>query len=306
MKEIVLDTSLEIIESDFQPFNPKHFFRDNEGYDPVTMITNQITHQNYLGYLVMCWKRHYGVVISPTILWNMVLGNLAFEVNQNPETYRKYFTDSDDKKEIIVDQGGNLISVGLLINALSGVIPDDIMGDFFPEFSTDTDKAIIANYTVFLDMVSPYYNYGMFLCGIPKIKILGRTEDWDALGAACVRVWEAIPEFETYLNTVLDRVNDIIDDEADFSELFKLQRCGSGGQVEVEGWIRDFYIEQPRVNYPENFIPCISKIDYKNYNENGKEYRLFAGLFVSQVEDDYLVPEFENIYYVKSDKEETV
>ena len=301
MKEIILDNSLEIVEKDFRILNPQRSFGiDEEEFTLIPESDINIIHRNYLDYLSMCWKNHYGVVISPTILWNMVLGNLAFEVNKNPKTYRKYFTDSDEKKEIIVDQGGNLINVELLINVLNGIISKNIMDDFFPDFTTNTDKSIIANYTSFLDMVSPYYNYGMLLCGIPKIKILGTDEDWDLLGASCVRVWTAIPEFESYLNTVLDKINNIIYNDADFSKFFSLQRCGSGSQVEVNGWITDFFIEQPSINFPENFISCISKIDYKNYNEDGKEYRLFAGLFTSEIEDGYLVPEFNNMYFVKT------
>jgi len=301
MKEIILDNLLKIVEKDFRILNPRHSFGiDEKEFTIIPESDIDIIHRNYLDYLSMCWKNHYGIIISPTILWNMVLGNLAFEVNKNPETYRKYFTNFNDKMEIIINQGGNLINVKLLINKLNGIIPNNIMDDFFPDFTTDTDKSIIANYTAFLDMVSPYYNYGMFLCGIPKIKILGTDEDWDLLGASCVRIWTAIPEFKSYLNTVLDRINEIIYNDADFSKFFSLQRCGSGSQVEVNGWITDFFIEQPSINFPENFISCISKIDYKNYNEDGKEYRLFAGLFTSEIEDGYLVPEFNNMYFVKT------
>ena len=80
--------------------------------------------------------------------------------------------------------------------------------------------------------------------------------------------------------------------------MFSLERCGSGSQVMVSGWITQLYIEQPRIPYPENFISCVSKIDYKCYND-GSDYRLYAGLFVSKIENDYLVPEFDSTYYKK-------
>ena len=301
MKEIILDGNLTVDERDFRPLNPQGAFGFKyQEFEPVTKL--DVTHRNYLDYLVMCWKQHYGVIISPTILWNMVLSNLAFEVNRVPDTYHKYFTESDEKQEIIVEQGGYLIDPALLIKMLKGLIPNNNIDSFFPKFTTDSDLSVIANNIAFLDMVSPYYNYGMLLCGIPKVKVLGTVEDWDCIGAACVRVWEAIPEFETYLNTVLDRINEICHNNADFSNLFSLQRCGSGSQIEVSGWIIDFFIEQPRVPYPENFVSCISKIDYKNYNEGGKEYRLYAGLFRSEVEDGYLVPEFSTQYFEKTVK----
>ena len=301
MKEIILDSSLTVEDRDFRVVSPQsaYGFRYQE-FEPVTEL--DVIHRNFLDYLVLCWGRHYGVVISPTILWNMVLSNLAFEVNRVPDTYRKYFTDSDEKKEIVVTQGGYLIDPQLLINKLRGLIPDDNMGDFFPKFSTDGDMSVLANQIAFLDMVSPYYNYGMLLCGIPKVKVLGTNEDWQWFMNHLGKLTGLLEEANDYLVGVAVRVAEIAQETADYSELFSLERCGSGSQVEVTGWIRDFFIEQPRVPYPENFVSCISKIDYKNYNEGGKEYRLYAGLFTSEVEDGYLVPAFNTQYFEKTDK----
>ena len=302
MKEIILDSSLTVEDRDFRVVNPQsaYGFRYQE-FEPVTEL--DVIHRNFLDYLVLCWGRHYGVVISPTILWNMVLSNLAFEVNRVPDTYRKYFTESDEKQEIVVTQGGYLIDPQLLINKLHGYIPNDIIDSFFPKFTTDSDLSVIANNIAFLDMVSPYYNYGMLLCGIPKVRVIGEKADWLKFMMRLGELSVVIPEFSTYLLAVANRVSVITDETADYSEMFSLERCGSGSQVEVSGWIRDFFIEQPRVPYPENFVSCISKIDYKNYNEGGKEYRLYAGLFTSKVEDGYLVPAFNTQYFEKSKSE---
>jgi hypothetical protein len=298
MKEIILNDTLTIVEQSFNEFIPKYFFNNLGNFEPITTIDAKITHRNYLDYLCLCWKRHYGVVISPTILWNMVLNNLAFQVNKTPNIFKKYFTESDEKQEILVQQGGNQIDVAQLIAGVSAKIPTEILDHVFPKYSTDSDKAIIANYTAFLDMVSPYYNYGMYLCGIPKVRVLGTLDDWNLFIAKCMKVAELIPEFSKYLETVRKRIVRIYEDTCNYADIFRLDACGSGSQAEVEGWIRDFYIEQPRVTYPENFISCISKIDYHNYNDN-KDYRLYAGLFTSTLEDGYLVPEFDNIYFVE-------
>ena len=303
MKEIILDESLEIQERDFPKFNHRNLLNINGDFEKTTNIDAEITHGNYLHYLVLCWKRHYGVVISPTILWNMVLNNLAFEVNKEPETYRKYFTESEGKQEIIVVQGGNLINVSLIINELPNYIPSTILDDAFPEFSTDDEDSLMADYTAFLDMVSPYYNYSMLLCGIPKIKVLGTVRDWRLFIVGLDRIAQHIPEFKEYLSVVGQRINDLLEDNCDYSNLFELKRCGSGSQVEVSGWIRDFFIEQPSVPYPENFVSCISKIDYRCYNDN-KDYRMYAGLFKSKLENDYLIPSFDKIYFLNKGEAE--
>lgn len=300
MKEIILDDSLTVEERDFKILNQRFAFGiEEDDFEAITEV--DIIHRNYLGYLSMCWNRHYGIVISPTILWNMVLNNLAYKVNQEPETFRKYFSESDEKQEIKVMQGGNLIDVKLLIAGLKGRIPSSMLEDSFPAFSTDTKKSVIADYTAFLDMVSPYYNYSMFLCGIPKVRVLGTDKDWSKLMFTLGKVTALLPECQDYLITVANHVALIADNNCDFSDFFRLDRCGSGSQVEVSGWIRDFFIEQPRVSYPENFISCISKIDYHNYNDD-KDYRLYAGLFNSEIENGYLVPEFDNIYFLNKTK----
>ena len=235
----------------------------------------------------------------------MVLNNLAYKVNKTPNVFRKYFTESDEKQEIVVQQGGNKIDTELLIENVAWKIPTDIIMHCFPDYTTDTEKAKIANYTAFLDMVSPYYNYGMYLCGIPKIKVLGTLDDWNLFIAKCMKIAEIIPEFNTYLEVVRKRIVNIYEDSCDYSEMFRLDECGSGSQVEVEGWIKELFIEQPPVNYPENFISCISKIDYHNYND-GKDYRLYAGLFTSTIDDGYLVPEFDNMYFQKINPTEAI
>lgn len=298
MKEIIIDSSLTVIPGKAPEFDPQHFFNDSKGFEPITTIEAPMTHRNYLRYLGHCWQAHYGAVISPTILWNIVLCNLAFEVNKNAVRYRKYFTDSEEKKEIAVNQAGNQISVELLMQGIVGKMPTTIINECFPVFTTDTEMSKIANYTAFLDMVSPYYNYSMYCCGIPKVRVLGTPGDWQQFADKCVKIIEIIPEFDKYLDTVRLRILSILLELADYSKLFSLVRCGSGSQVEVEGWIQDFFIEIPRVGYPENFISCISKIDYRNDND-GKNYRMYAGLFTSKIEDGYLLPEFNNMYFVE-------
>lgn len=299
MKDIILDASLEVNPIKTDRLNSYGITGvDSKEFNSLSHVDTEIPHQNYLDYLGICWSNHYGIVISPTILWNLVLSNLAFEVNKNPTSYRKYFTESDEKQEIVTTQGGNLISVDDLISLIESKIPNNLMGDFFPTFTTDTESSDIANKTAFLDMVSPYYDYGMFLCGIPKVRVLGEKSDWLSFIFQLGKITTTIPEFSDYLIKVLDIISKISDETINYSEIFSLERCGSGHQVVVSGWISDLFMEQPRPAYVGNFITCVSKIDYKCYNDN-KNYRLCSGLFFSKIDDGFLIPEFDKIYFEK-------
>jgi len=265
--EITLDNSLEVKESDFPKYNYFKFFRVEDGLKQITEFDKKITHRNYLDYLGLCWNRHYGAVITPTIIWNMILNNLAFEVNKNPNTYRKYFTNAKDgKKDIVVYEDGNIITPKLLIDELEYEIPGNMFKYCFPEFTTDTEKSNVAMYSAFLDMVSPYYVYSMYMCGIPKVKVLGDFDDWSKIVESCMHIYKEIPEFKNYLSDAIEISLQIRNCAADFSKMFSLKRCGSGSQVEVSGWIKELFIEKPSIEYPNNFVSCISKVDYNCLN----------------------------------------
>ena len=85
MKEVILDETLEIQERNFPEFSPRKHFNINGDFEAISNVDSEITHRNYLDYLTICWRRHYGVIISPTILWNMVLNiSTQFIISNEP------------------------------------------------------------------------------------------------------------------------------------------------------------------------------------------------------------------------------
>ena len=47
MKEIILDSSLTVTQLKANEFNPKYFFNDSKGFEPVTNnLANEIIHRN--------------------------------------------------------------------------------------------------------------------------------------------------------------------------------------------------------------------------------------------------------------------
>lgn len=257
-----------------------------------------VKHTNYLEYLGEAWKSHYGIVFSPDILWHIVLNEIAQVIKGNPEQYRKLFTSSDDKQLILVKtMDSELIDLNLIMDGLKSLIPSNA-NLFLPEFTTSTATSLLAFMATFADAMSPFYNYGMYMCGITKVKVLGETEDWETIERNLKSLGDL---FET--SDVVDyftRVGNLVDtirtssgeDSASFwKDIFSLERCGSGGQVEVKGWINKLFMKTPRPAYINNYPTCVSYVAYRNITTN-QDFELVYGLFSSKLEHGFLEPEF--------------
>jgi len=267
-------------------------------------IFGDFRHKNYLTYLKMCWSTHYGIILKPDFIWYTILGEISQIICKSHQTYRELFTDSSEIKEIKVLTGDpQLISLNLLISELKKLVPLDIE-TFLPSFTTSNLESEMAFNAAFCEMSSPFYNYSMYLCGISKVKVYGTHEDWNKIVLLIEKIKEIMlslkggidKDLENYFSRIINITKSIVtnlrEDSQDFwKNIFELERCGSGGQVEVKGWFRDFYYILPSVKYVENFSSSISKVSY-TYLPTGQKYELSYGLFSSNISQDYLDPEF--------------
>lgn len=259
-------------------------------------ITGPVRHLNYLEYLAAAWQDHKGIVVSPDLIWHVVLNEIAGHIKANSAKYQSLFSASEGKVEILVPTGdAQLLPLDLIMGQLEALVPTDI-NVFRPVFSTSTKESKFAMMAVFADAMSPYYNYGMYMCGIRKVRILGTNQDWNQMLAALDNLGDILPDLKKYFTTVGQTVEGIANNAENptvdyWSKMFSLKKCGSGHQVTVEGWIKSLFITIPRVAYVHNFPTCVSYVAYKNVTTE-KNYELVYGLFSSREEDEYLLPEF--------------
>jgi hypothetical protein len=259
-------------------------------------------HSNYLEYLEICWGRHYGAVVSPHILWNVVLCELCTLIAEQPNKYRKLFTKSESKIEVSVP-GDTILNLSAIIECLRALVPTD-SDLFMPKFTTSTQGSLIADRVAFCDMVSPYYSYSMYLCGIPKIRVDGTPQDWEDFQTRLAKLAELLPDASKYLLRVKARIELMsTEDPAFWTKMFRLKECGSGHQATVEGWITEFFRKTPEgIAYVCNFPTCVSLAKYKQL-ETKQNYKLKTGLFASTLEDEILIPDFYQLI-MESDGEE--
>jgi hypothetical protein len=245
-----------------------------------------------LNYYRACWSMHRVAVVTPDIVWQVLLGEIAGLVRDNPEKYRNYFSSSSDVTDIVV-HGGRELEISLFLQQLSKLVPIGVV-DFLPKFSTSSILSQFANKATFMDVVSPYYSYSMMMCGIPAIDIRGTDVDWELLLSSWVNLGklfliETDPE---YYHKVLLRIFDI--DDNDWGDFIKFPRCGSGSDVEVSGWILDLYVDRKvSLKYPDNFSDSIGIVKYRNITL-GEDFRLYAGIL--GFNDDPITRVFEPVW----------
>ena len=260
---------------------------------------NVIFHTNFLEYLEEAYSAHYNIVVSPHIVWYTVLSELTNYINNNIEECRALFTRSTEKTEIAVDTGGDYhMPLDTFITRLREHIPLDL-DLFLKDFSTSTRNSKMACMATFCEAVSPYYNYMLFSCGFNRIKIDGTREDWQAIIDSADALSKIMPaKCSVYLKKVKETISSLLfwaenNNAEDVKRIFYAERCGSGSQTYVYGWIHNLFMKS-RPDKSCNFPSHIAKVPYSVMG-SGK-YNLCYGLFASQVDKDgFLVPEFYSV-----------
>jgi hypothetical protein len=273
---------------------------------------SQFYHTSYLKYLEIAWQCHCPIVISPDIFWFTMMNELSGHIRDNVSHYESVFADPNTEKgkkcEILVPyRDPSILEVDQFTEIVESKCPANPKL-FYPEFSTSTSNSRLAMKATFLEAVSPWYDYMMYLCGIPKVRVEGTEDDWKALIQGLTNILAAInprDELRNYFKTLASIAHKIIytafhSGETDWwREIFYLQECGSGSDVEVKGWFTTMFMTQPSLAKIENFPTHIPSVPY-TIVPNGDRYTFHVGLFHSRMDgDNFMVPDFgylSNIY----------
>lgn len=255
-----------------------------------------VYHKNMLEYMEACWRDHLGVTITPDMFWYTLLCELTTIIKDDAEQYRYLFSTSNEKQEIIVLTDDPVrMPLKDLLDVLKGCVPTDV-DLFIPKFTTSTHRSEHAMSVAFCDMCSPYYEYRMLCCGIPAINVQGTVEDYYLLKSK----WDELKKvfssanLSSYFAQVSETLQSMLDNFSSsefWQKMFHLERCGSGSDVELEGWITKFFKEIPSVRYIKNYTSGVSVMNYENLSTK-KKYKMQEGLFFSRMDGDFLVPQF--------------
>lgn len=259
-------------------------------------VPGDAAHLGYVEYLEHCWAWHHGVVLSPDAVWQTLLGEVASIIGATPEDYRTLFTDSAEKKNILVQGVPEDPSwTDRVMNELRVLVPTDTSA-FLPLFSTTGQGEWLARHAMFLQAVSPFYSYSVFCCGIPRVEVRGTPEDWLLLADRWGSLGKLFGPGEH--GPYFRRTNDLIDRlvaavRADatestrsfFRQMFVMERCGSGSQKVASGWFTELFREKPSLPLSRNFPTGLARVDFRDVSR-GVDYQSTIGYLSSRPTED--------------------
>lgn len=304
---IMLNSELELQDtSKFRELNLTGL-ANKDGTYKKTHIYNQITPKintklkNYglVGLLSDAYSDHKSVTINPHDIWILIVSELAAHVNNFSNRYREMFTDSDEKKEICVPtQSLTELPIESVIAELEQLVNFDSK-ILFPNFSTNTPIINEMYGAMFLDMSSSFYNYTMFLCGIRSIKLGGDKNDWQSLYDHFTALANTFMSFDyedlrLYFTDVekliaaMSNTFNHADKNVKFWEnIFTQKNVGSGGQLDINGWITDLFIKKHKANQIQNFSINVARVEYKNKSTNQEFLSVHGGFHYDTDQDGY-------------------
>lgn len=278
-------------------------------------------HASYM-YMVRCaYSVHDAVRISPHDLWYIVLCEIAATINSNSDAFRFLFTNSTEKTEItVLANDPTHLPLDAIVANLRDLVPADV-DLFIPEFTTHTENSRTACYAAFADAVKSYYSYSTFCCGLPAVEIGGTREDWVLFGKNITQIaallepamaklakpvtnqWGEVSGTMAISRKYFDKVSarvsmicDIFDggDTTFVKSLYRDKNVGSGGQIDVTGWLAEFYVNPTK--RIDGFNPCLSIVPYKNI-DTGRNFSVVFGSFSSHFENDVRVADYGSFVF---------
>jgi Domain of unknown function (DUF4419) len=196
----------------------------------------------FLLALNTAYDKHYPLILSPDMIWLLILQGLASHVNANSQALRTKFVNHDGKLVLHVRRNGFRIGdpandwqgvFGEFSASLRGHLGADTHGLLVNQFSTTGPAEQAAMEVVLMDTVQAYFTYSMStLCGFPSITLEGTPADWQQLRERA----KGLPSFDLdwwipHLLPVLDqfvRAAEANPDKDFWCNFFKLAAGGSG------------------------------------------------------------------------------
>ena len=266
-------------------------------------------HSGPMTYWGWCWDRHAVPVVDPDMVWQLVLGEVATIVRKDPEAHRHLFSTTQEKQTIIVDGSPyQPVFVNEIVDMLKVLVPTNT-DVFLPNFTTSTPGSVLARNAMFCDVCSPFYDYCVKLCGFPAIDVRGTRDDWQRMGDNCTRLAAHFRAHVGYFAHLAFLFKDAAETtngvhaEGFWGDFWGEKRCGSGSGKEVTGWVTSLFLDKPAVGKAHNYPTGVANVNFKCLDD-GKDYRLCAGMMSSERKGNTLEPQWGHILYEKRPQEQ--
>jgi hypothetical protein len=174
-------------KSDLDLKTPDNYFAQYEQCERLLERTGNDyrTQNNFINAFLDSYNLHKTLKIRPDDIKLQMLTIISICVNNNPEKFRSYFVDHEDKKDLVVIS--NTFSADYFCGKFAKLLKENIKDKEFAmhyttKFTTTNQIISTVNNITLMNTLKEYFSYTMILdCGIPAVILEGTQEDWEWL-----------------------------------------------------------------------------------------------------------------------------
>ncbi|MCW8140939.1 MAG: DUF4419 domain-containing protein [Planctomycetota bacterium] len=205
----------------------------------------------FLGALFLAFQNHLPLVLRPDDIWLLLAQGWAQHVKSRAEELRERFVGHEGRLLITIRRDDFRPSAENPWPAVFGAFSDAISRAVgrkrdlvVADFSTTGPAERAASEIVLLDAMQSYFSYELrTFCGIPRITLLGTTDDWRSIqerarcfGEVGLEPWVGAlePLLEEFVRASSGRT-----DSGFWESFYKFE--GTSGGPYVTGWVNAFF-----------------------------------------------------------------
>eukprot|EP01112_Ceratiomyxa_fruticulosa_P004267 TRINITY_DN1473_c0_g1_i11.p1 TRINITY_DN1473_c0_g1~~TRINITY_DN1473_c0_g1_i11.p1 ORF type:complete len:363 (+),score=87.42 TRINITY_DN1473_c0_g1_i11:894-1982(+) len=233
--------------------------------------TYSLGQNSFANAAMAAYANHHNLVIRPDDVWIAIMTQFSFYVNANSEALRDIFVDFKGKKDLVVEDFGNIKT--LPYDKMARRMEDQIASNIkdpsvrkwvVPDFSTTTETDRVVGAIVLMAGMQNFFRYTMKGgCGLPSVTMQGTPEDWKEIRFRAERLVEfdnekhEIGEWASKLLPILDQF--VLSSEGnpnvEWWNRITHKIGGGSSPTYISGWITIFCMFNQDGKFKNNFVP---------------------------------------------------
>lgn len=282
----------------------KIFYAYSDSISPF--VRGMSDKSSFFDVVALAFANHYSLEINPDDIWLMILDGFRYHVKSNRDALKDKFV-APGTDTVVAFEDNSLTTesthrewfwtLANLFEILQSKLPEETGLPLKIKFSTTSPVDYNISSAMVMAVASEYYVYLVStFCGIPKIKINGKKEDWillkDSFNRLASRLdmdWWAVG-----LNPVLDEFINVFDGKINMDHwrgIYKQYVPEGCGNVTFNGWISRFFpytgLDLNESNYSDESIDVYRRHS-PDWNEQLDAKNVPRGVTSVRIEWNYL------------------
>ena len=206
--------------------------------------------------LLYAYENHCPFVISPDMIWLLIMQAFARHVTNHSEILRNLFVNFSGKKTLTVVRDSSPESatnedwmeiISSFSDQISENVGKELVNNITPNFTTTTPISLSTCQLTIMHTFKNYFEYKVFTigCGFPYVKIEGSIEDW-------VKIKEKLEylrqyDFSGFVNSFQTPIEEIINAKMGYpdiefwKQMLRRKYFGAYSEAFYDGWILAFF-----------------------------------------------------------------